>query len=124
VQTRLARFIAILAAVQILGGHWLLLQSAAWVGMMMDFARHDSLPVAIEKTFNGTHPCQLCKTVSKGRDAEHEQQMAKLAVQFEAVLAPRLVVPPPNEAPWIYPAHCRMACARTLAPPTPPPLVA
>jgi hypothetical protein len=121
---RFARLIAMLAAVQILGGHWLLLQSAAWVGMVMDFSRKDSLPVAIEKAFDGEHPCYLCKSVSKGRGEEQKQQVAKLPTHFEAVLTGQFVLPQPSEAAWNYPTLSRKVSARTLAPPTPPPLAA
>ena len=90
-----------LAAVQILGGHWAVLQSVAWVGMVVKYAQHGSLESALEKTFDGTHPCQLCQVVLTGRNAEEKQPLAKdlLKLKFEAVLAPATLVPAPLSAP-------------------------
>jgi hypothetical protein len=124
VPSRLAKFFALVAAVQILGGHWMLLQSAAWVGMVIDFSHHESLPVAIEKTFDGEHPCDLCKTVSKGRGDEQQREQAKLTLKFEAVLGSPLSLPAPAAQPWLYPSGCAEWIALTAAPPTPPPLAA
>ena len=122
--TRLARIIVIFAAVQILGGHWLALQSVAWVGMIANYARGETLVVAIEKTFDGEHPCGLCKVVKSGRDQEQKQQVAKVVVKLDAVLAGTTKLPAPQGADWKYSVRVPMAAERSLAPPTPPPRAA
>jgi hypothetical protein len=80
--------------------------------------------VAIEKTFDGAHPCGLCKTVTKGRDDEQKRDQAKLALKFEAVLGSPLALPAPVALPWVYPRGYAEWIALTAAPPTPPPLAA
>lgn len=119
---RLSSLLALLAAVQILGGHWMALQSVAWVGMVIDYSQQAPLSVAIEKTFDGAHPCGLCEKVTQGRQDEQKNDAVRLVVKFEAVLAtPSLALPLAGQ-PWTYPRLVERLAARNFPPPTPPPL--
>ena len=60
--------VATLLVVLTLGLHWALLQSFAWAGMFARFLQTDSPAQALTKTFDGRHPCALCKLV---RQATH-----------------------------------------------------
>src|SRR6186997_787245 len=84
---RIARFLVLIAAVQILGGHWAVLQSVAWAKMLVEYAQQDPLSVAIEKTFDGAHPCAICHTVSDGRKKEEKQEATIVVAKIDAVLA-------------------------------------
>jgi len=53
-----------------LGFHWPLLQSVAWVGMIVKFSAQGSFPRAVANTFDGQHPCPICKLVRAGKSAE------------------------------------------------------
>lgn len=121
---RLARFLALFAVLQIVGGHWVALQSVAWVRMTIDYAQSTTLTKALEKTFDGEHPCDLCHKVKEGRSEEQKSQGEKQVVKFEAVLGLELTAPPPVSQPWNYvrqqEAHVGLSCT----PPTPPPLAA
>jgi len=57
-----------------MGGHWLALQGVAWVTMLVDNSRESSLVDAVSKTFDGQHPCPLCKAVATGQNEEREQK--------------------------------------------------
>jgi len=57
-----------------MGGHWLALQGIAWVTMLADNSRQNSLVDAVSKTFDGQHPCPLCKAVASGQSEEREQK--------------------------------------------------
>ena len=48
------------------GFHWALLQTAAWGYMALRFSLSDSVGQALAKTFDGKHPCALCKIVKQG----------------------------------------------------------
>jgi hypothetical protein len=61
-----------------IGGHWTLLQSAAWVRMAVDFSKQDSVVVALEKTFSGKNPCAMCKMVRAGKASEKKHDLQKL----------------------------------------------
>lgn len=120
---RLSKILALIAAVQILGGHWMALQSVAWVGMVIDYSKSTSLTTAIEKTFDGGHPCELCKTVNKGRTEEQKDASMKLVVKFEAVLTVQVAMAVPAAQLWEYPRLWETHAALAFPPPTPPPLV-
>lgn len=122
--TRLARLIVFFAAVQILGGHWLALQSVAWIGMVANYSQGETLMVALESTFDGQHPCALCKVVKSGRAQERQQPAVKVIVKLDAVLEDVMQMPDLLETACQYLAVVRASAARTLAPPTPPPQVA
>jgi len=68
--SRLGHLLLILALLVAAGGHWAALQSFAWARMLADNARVAPLSEAIEKTFDGKHPCELCKCIAKGRHSE------------------------------------------------------
>lgn len=122
-QTRLARILVLLAAVQILGGHWAVLQSVAWVKMVVDYSQSESVTVAIEKTFDGAHPCDLCKVVSKGRAAEQSSPLAKdvLKFKFEAVIAPTAGLLPPRGVPAQFFDVASIPSDAFFSTPVPPP---
>lgn len=118
----IARALALLAAVQLLGGHWITLQSAAWIGMVVTYSQEDSLGVALKKTFDGEHPCGLCKAVKSGQSEDQKRQSAKVMVKFEAVLASTDQVYPCFATEMTYGDIEKHSLARNLTPPTPPPL--
>lgn len=108
---------------QLLGGHWVALQSAAWVAMVVSYAAQEqSLAGALEKTFDGEHPCGLCKVVQRGQDEEQKQEIAKVTGKLDAVLAPAMQLPEPREKAQDFFVVLASAVARHSVPPTPPPL--
>jgi hypothetical protein len=116
-----------LALVLSLGLHWTVLQSAAWVGMVVAYSKDASIGEALEKTFDGEHPCPLCKIVETGSksDNENDKQTAfskikKIDLMLATIEA--LVVPAP-EVPDYLP-HTQQPVSRKYAPAVPPPRVA
>jgi hypothetical protein len=86
----------VLAALHLLGGHWVAIQGVAWVTMIMDQSQEAPLVEAIGKTFDGQNPCPLCKAVAAGQDKEREQQddIADPGSKLIAVLAVESPAPP------------------------------
>ncbi len=119
--SRFSRFLVIIAAVQILGGHWALIQSVAWVRMISEFAQRDTLAVAVAKTFSGEHPCKLCRAVSKGVQQEKQQDEVVVVAKLEAILASAFALPPPRQTTIVYPSLECDAQSLGLSPATPPP---
>ena len=117
-----ARLLVLIAAVQLLGGHWAVLQTVARVGMAIDYAQTESLGAALDKTFSGEHPCDLCQVVTRGVNEEKKHETASVLVKLGAVLAPALQLPPPLAAAWSYSFVIAPVAARDVAPPPPPPL--
>ena len=121
---RWSKWLVVLALVIVTGGHWALLQSAAWVGMAVNFSKSHSVSVALEKTFDGKNPCNLCKLVKKGKAAEQRRDLQKLEAKFEFLaVAGTCGLFPPRPFRHFTPQTER-AVARVETPPSPPPRAA
>ena len=64
--------VAILAAT---GAHWLAFQSVAWAAMLAENLQTSSLERAIQCTFDGKHPCCLCKEIAKAKQSEKKSDV-------------------------------------------------
>lgn len=73
------RWIVIAAMMSAFGGHWMVLQSVAWTAMVCASAQHEPLCQALAETFDGLHPCPLCKKIEKGSNSE-QQRDAQAAI--------------------------------------------
>ena len=62
------RLILALMLSLVIGLHWTLLQSFGWVQMFVSFAQTEPVKEALVKTFDGNHPCKVCKLVQQGRE--------------------------------------------------------
>jgi hypothetical protein len=121
---RLGKWLVVLALVASTGGQWFVLQSLAWVTMAVSFAQTDRLDVALEKTFNGKHPCRLCKTVEEGRKSEQKQATLKVETKLEFFFDREAVeLPEPPEAIH-HTFFVVLYFSRTDSPPVPPPRAA
>ncbi len=58
--------------------HWTLLQTVAWTGMVISYSHRAPLREALSKTFDGKHPCALCKAIQKGRAEEQKRDNQQL----------------------------------------------
>jgi len=90
-----ACFLAVLLAS---GGHWAVLQSVAWARMIVVYARDHPLAEAIARTFDGQHPCKMCRQIQAGRQAEEQAPpLVKWDKHPEFLLdARRVAVPQPG----------------------------
>jgi hypothetical protein len=118
---RLAKFVLALALACSIGLHWTFFQSLAWTSMLADNLRNDSLAQAVTHTFDGQHPCPICKAIAAGKKSEKKSELAPHLKTLEFPPATEdfaLIVP----ACFALPS-CADIFARTLseAPPTPPP---
>lgn len=109
-----------------IGMHWALLQSAAWVGMLVTYSRDASIAEAVAKTFDGKHPCRLCKLVEKGQGThpgdskKAPQASAKVVkIDMEATPVPRFTPPPADREAIVWISVTRER--QPAAPPVPPP---
>lgn len=69
-----------------LGGHLTLLQTIAWGNMLKNFSRTASFTEAAKKTFDGDHPCALCKVVKESKNQDKQKILVKGASKMEVVL--------------------------------------
>jgi hypothetical protein len=123
----MARLVTAGLLVLSLGLHWPALQSLAWAGMIVAYSQEAGVRQGLAMTFDGAHPCPLCKAVEKGR-AEEEQPPDQKPSKPAGKLDPAQACPPtvfefqcPSVPP---PPGSFLAPQRGEAPPKPRPRLA
>jgi hypothetical protein len=118
---RFSRWPVVVALLLAIGAHWALLQTVAWAAMLVDYSRTGAFTEAVEKTFDGQHPCALCKEIQKGRQSEKKQAMTQVVKKIdlfdersEAVVAAMTVALPATKMGYL-------AELRSHPPAVPPP---
>jgi hypothetical protein len=118
---RLAKIIVIVTLVATTGAHWALLQSVAWTTMLAENLSCGSVSQAVARTFDGKHPCPICKAIAATKKSEKKKDSALQLQKFEFPLAaenPALPVPPHFQAPRLSVAFPKV---HIQSPPVPPP---
>lgn len=118
---RCGKILVVAALVLTTGAHWAALQTLAWTAMLADNLRHGPIAGAVSKTFDGAHPCCLCKAIAAAKNSEKKSEAVAPALKMEflppaekfALSAPEISQPPAAE---IFPAG-----ALPSKPPLPPP---
>jgi hypothetical protein len=118
---RFGHFLMIVALLATSGAHWAALQSVAWTTMLAENLQSASVSQALEKTFDGRHPCPLCKAVAAGKAAEQKSDFTLELKKLECPPAPeRFVLVAPAQF-QLLPQTDFFAEALTQEPPVPPP---
>lgn len=121
------RFIAATTVlVLFLGLHWTVLQTIAWTRMLLEYSQSVQLGTALVMTFDGKHPCAMCRVVEEGRRQEHNRAptTASDTLKLEcdlpsAAVATKVPEPICHGTPFL-----NRAWTRADAPPKPRPRVA
>jgi hypothetical protein len=125
---RLALLLTHLAVIAALaagsGAHWIVLQGVAWTTMIIDYSHHAPLTEAVEKTFDGKHPCALCETIASAEKQEQEKQVTQPVPDIKGVLTPVLHLAEPTVAIVGWPPLVESAVLLSEHPPVPPPRAA
>ena len=120
-RSRLGLVLCMIAGFQLLGGHWALLQTAAWVGMVIDYSKTEGVEAGITKAFDGKHPCELCLSIAKSKEKEGKQtanlNLAKLYLVYQA---PQWALTPPAAFGELE-VSLYLLHGTTLKPSVPPP---
>ena len=67
---RFAKVLLVSALMISIGAQWVVLQSAAWLGMAVSYSiEAGSVSAGLSNTFDGEHPCKLCRVVKKGTES-------------------------------------------------------
>ena len=89
VLVRIGKIFVVVSLVTMLGAHWAVLQTVAWSAMLANNLRTYSVKEAMTDTFDGQHPCPLCKAIAAGKQSEK-----KTAFSFQSQ---KLEFPPQEE---------------------------
>jgi hypothetical protein len=82
---RFGHILLILALLGATGGHWAVLQTVAWADMLAKNLQTESVGSAITKTFDGEHPCKMCKQIPAGKKAEKKSELPLQIKKLEFV---------------------------------------
>jgi hypothetical protein len=59
------------------GGPHALVQSYAWISMIIQYSKDDGLAKGVKDTFSGERPCPLCKKIDAVKKDEAKQPLSK-----------------------------------------------
>jgi len=103
------------------GGHWIVLQSVAWGTMIVDYSRTSRFCEAVSKTFDGKHPCALCKSIEKTRNSENKSGVPMVIGKLDVFWQRGAGVSLPRLSHWEYPPFRGASELRTHSPLLQPP---
>ena len=104
-----------------IGLHWMLVQSVAWTSMLVTYSQTGTIVEAFKKTFDGKHPCQICRFVTEGQHqekAERSMDLTKHADPWAAPLGASMIHPPAMHPEAEFAAPVDLL---STPPPFPPP---
>jgi len=64
------------------------LQSLAWTRMLVSYSHNGQFAEAVAKTFDGKHPCSLCKEIEREKSKEEQPARAVSVDNHAAFVAP------------------------------------
>jgi len=113
--------LVIAALVLATGAHWAALQTVAWTTMLASNLHGESFSEAVTKTFDGEHPCCLCKAIAAGKKSEKKSDASTPVSKMEfPPLKQEVVLFAPPAIESLRPEDI-FAAALAQKPPTPPP---
>lgn len=124
---RLGTLFACLAMFLIAGGHWAVLQGVAWAGMLGSYSQQGDLVTAVQKTFSGDYPCDMCRKIDTAQKKQEQQApFAKSDKKFESFVAqePAAWLSPPPPLFALRAPSFLIPPAFSVSPPRPVPRVA
>ena len=80
---RFGKFFVIVALIATTGLHWAALQTLAWTTMLADNLCTHSVKEAVTETFDGKHPCCLCKAIAAGKQSEKKTEFSFQSQKLE-----------------------------------------
>jgi hypothetical protein len=75
-----------------LGLHWALLQSFGWVSMLAHRSQRTTWSEAVRTTFDGQHPCWVCRVVQEARRDEKQLPRTVQVAKLEMTAPTELVL--------------------------------
>ncbi len=111
----------VVALVLATGLHWAALQTIAWTTMLANNLCSQSVTEAVSNTFDGEHPCPLCKAIAAAKKSEQKTDFATQIQKLEyPPVAKNFVLIAPAQF-QILPLANSFATALPETPLTPPP---
>lgn len=122
----------LLASLHLIAGPLGVLQLVAWAQMIKDYSQTKGVITGVLETFDGKHPCQMCKKISVSQ--QEEQKKPLLPESKHDMVSKWLGMLPTMELPGLnwrdaaavapFNAPVRSLSQWGSAPPVPPPRLA
>jgi hypothetical protein len=119
---RLTFLVVLVAFTFLCGGQWPVLQCVAWANMIREYSEMVPVCQAVEMTFSGQFPCEICKAIAEKKQEENTKFVN--AFQHEKkVVSPNLLVKACSVTvdPQVFAVADSYFQTRSDTPPTPPP---
>ena len=81
--SRLPKIALVVALAISIGRHCGFLQTLAWGGMVVKYSQDAPFKDAVVMTFDGKHPCTLCKQIAQGKRSEKKSEFPPTSKKFE-----------------------------------------
>jgi hypothetical protein len=91
--------------------------------MVISYSEHSTLTEALVKTFDGRHPCSLCKRIAQSNQTEKKPEYSNELQKFEFSYAPVAFVFRAPSLYWNMPRRDFAAESLNFTPPSPPPRI-
>ena len=118
---KLGRWLLVIALSLSIGLQWAVVQGAAWVEMFVAYSKQANIIEALGMTFDGRHPCKLCKAARDGESKQTNRSADKPSAKLVLAAPQSDAFECPETATAFVPALRGVALARSLPPPLPPP---
>lgn len=117
---KLGKVLIVFSLVATLSAHWALLQTVAWTSMLADNLESCSFHDAVVRTFDGQHPCPLCKAIAAAKKSEQKNQatFGQQKLDFPPIEECLVLIGPPRTE---IPSLSSVSESILQKPPTPPP---
>jgi hypothetical protein len=125
--------VAVFGCLHLCGGHWGVMQAIAWTNMIVEYSAQDGLVQGTRKTFDGEHPCCMCKAIEQAKKQESGSRDEKLPQVPQGLVLKDCLLSPIPSFPPPAPRDCVVLAVPGLEvrdsqlgdrPPVPPPRVA
>ena len=103
------------------GAHWGALQSVAWTRMLAENLRSSSFADAVSRTFDGQHPCSLCKVIASAKRSEKRMEFPQPLTKLEFPLTTQLLLLVAPTRFQLVSIGSEFVESLSQQPPTPPP---
>lgn len=92
--------------------------------MLVENARHEPLSVAVAKTFDGDHPCDLCHAVAAGKKSEKKSEALPTIAKVDLLCPVYILAFSPGFTRTRFTSFSDRASSRIEEPAVPPPRAA
>ena len=119
---QVGKWVVVATLVVSTGSHWIALQTVAWAGMIVGYSEKVPLKTALAETFDGKHPCPLCRAIAAAKKSEKKNEFTLQTQKLEFPPAKEnLVLIAPSRFQLLPAANNAPAESLGQKPPTPPP---